>query len=132
VRALDTNILVRMVLADDAAQTQAVKTLFLECRRNSEAMFVSHVVLCELVWVLWAVYHEPKSAVAKTLDEMLLSPDFFFEDLRQVQSAQLQWADGHADFADYLIGAIAAGQNCRDVVTFDRGLAETTGFTVLR
>jgi predicted nucleic-acid-binding protein len=40
--------------------------------------------------------------------------------------------DGRGDFADYAIGEMCLAAGCQDCVTFDRGLKDAAGFTLLR
>ena len=49
-RAVDTNLLVRLVTRDDVRQTAAAEAFV------ASGAWVSHVVLVEAMWVLAAVY----------------------------------------------------------------------------
>ncbi|MCK7494419.1 MAG: hypothetical protein MZW92_26990 [Comamonadaceae bacterium] len=50
--ALDTNVLVRYVVQDDAAQLAAAKRLISRCVAEGLALFVPVTVVLELEWVL--------------------------------------------------------------------------------
>ena len=130
-RAIDTNILIRALVSDEPGQFEAVKSLIRESERADEVLYVTTVVLTELVWVLRQRYRLNRSALADRLDQLLASPTFQLERELVVAQALDQYRRGRADFADYLIGAIAQEAGCRDTVTFDQKLRETPGFTVL-
>ncbi|MGH8219339.1 MAG: PIN domain-containing protein [Steroidobacteraceae bacterium] len=49
-RAVDTNILVRLIVRDDPAQVRAAEEFI------ASGAWVSHLVLAETTWVLDAVY----------------------------------------------------------------------------
>jgi predicted nucleic-acid-binding protein len=49
--AIDTNVLVRFLVEDDAVQTAKVTSLFEQEIADGSTLFVSDVVLCETVWV---------------------------------------------------------------------------------
>ncbi len=49
-RAVDTNVLVRLLARDDAAQAEAAEAFV------AGGAWVSHVVLVETIWVLESVY----------------------------------------------------------------------------
>jgi len=70
-RGLDTNVLVRYLAADDKKQLAAAEQIIEECRRNREPLFLSAIVLCELVWVLARSYDQPKSALVDALEQIL-------------------------------------------------------------
>ena len=130
-RAIDTNILVRLFTSDDAKQFEAVKTLVRKSEERNEILFVSILVLVEMIWVLSRQYCMSRSVLVDRLDQLMASPIFQIERELLVAHAVDQYRRGPADFADYLIGAVAEDAGCRDTVTFDRKLREAPGFTIL-
>jgi len=71
--ALDTNILVRIVAADDAQQTATAHTLI-----SSQACFVTLTVALELEWVLRSLYASPREKIAYALESLLGLPSLHF------------------------------------------------------
>ena len=69
--ALDTNVLVRLVLRDDDAQAERARQLFDAHADVDESLFVSDVVLAEFAWVLRSRYELPSAAIATALGAML-------------------------------------------------------------
>ena len=65
-RAIDTNVLVRLLARDDAAQAAAADAFI------SPGAWVSHLVLVETVWVLGSVYERTSTQLMSAI-EMLLS-----------------------------------------------------------
>jgi predicted nucleic-acid-binding protein len=99
--AVDTNVLARLLLNDDAAQYQRAKDLF-----KSRQMFTAPVtVMLELVWVLQA-YDCTAERIASGLTALLDLPSY---------------ASG-MDFADALHLALCADQP--GFVTFDKAFAK--------
>ncbi len=96
--AADTNVLVRLLVADDPAQTRRAFT-YLEARRP---LWVSTVVLVETVWVLTAVYGWSKAQVLAMLETASNSRDFAFQSVETVRAAIAVYASGKADFSDCL------------------------------
>ncbi|MCU0536095.1 MAG: type II toxin-antitoxin system VapC family toxin [Hydrococcus sp. Prado102] len=125
---LDTNVLIRYLTRDDEHQwMQAVKLI-----QKEERCFVTNIVLCEIVWVLRGKpYHFNKDEILTTLETMLQSPIFEFENRSVVYQALQRTKQGRADFSDYLIGALAHQAGCSQTVTFDRKLREEQGFHCL-
>lgn len=63
--ALDTNVLVRLVMADDPAQAGRARGLFEAHADADGSLFVSDVVLAEFAWVLKSRYALPREAIAR-------------------------------------------------------------------
>lgn len=125
---LDTNVLVRYLTKDDEAQWQQARQLI----ESGEQFFVANIVLCEIVWVLRGKpYQYNKEEILETLEEMLHSPAFEFENRSCVYQALQRAKKGRADFSDYLIGALARTTGCQETVTFDRKLKDEKGFRCL-
>jgi predicted nucleic-acid-binding protein len=94
---LDTNVWVRYVTNDDAAQAaQAVRLI-----TTATAIFVPKTVLLELEWVLRAVYGLSSEAVERALLHILGLPMVQPEQPEAVAAA-LAHARGGLDFADAL------------------------------
>ena len=72
--AVDTNVLVRLLVADDPAQTRRALA-YLEARRP---LWVSTVVLVETVWVLTAVYGWSKAQILAMLETASQQPGLCF------------------------------------------------------
>jgi len=131
VRALDTNVLVRYLTADEPVQARAAERFIEVCRKNEEPLFISILVLCETAWVLARTYRQPKAEVIRTLEQIIETNLFIIERDDLVRRSIEQFRLGKANFADYLIGNIARNAGCTDTVTFDRALAASPEFTVL-
>ena len=118
--ALDTNVLARYLLADDANQTRAARALI----EDTEAEFwVPITVVLELAWVL-RTKEVPGGEIAARLRELLTlrsmhpqMPDAVFQALR--------WAEQGLDPADALHLALS-GKASR-FLTFDAALARHAG-----
>jgi predicted nucleic-acid-binding protein len=121
--ALDTNVLVRLLLNDDAEQAARARELFEANAGNDAALFVSDVVLAELAWVLRSRYAQPSSTIALALRALLGNATLAWQSREAaVQALRLYDADPGADFADCLIVALAGAHGCEATATFDRGM----------
>ena len=130
-RSLDTNVLVRYLAADDPRQLAAAEGLIEECRNANEPLYLTALVLCELVWVLSRSYGQPKAAVVEALDQILQMEQFRIEHDALVRRSLELYREGKANFSDYLIGEISRQAGCRDTVTLHRALKGAAGFTLL-
>jgi predicted nucleic-acid-binding protein len=127
---IDTNVLVRYLIRDDAEQTRrAVRFLEHECT-NEDRGILNAVVLTELVWVLESVYRYQRPQIAIVIDGLLHTTQLKIEDSEDVSAALREYARG-ADFTDALIAAINRRLGCVHTVTFDRKAARRPGFLAL-
>jgi predicted nucleic-acid-binding protein len=127
--ALDTNVLVRFLIEDDAQQAAAARAL-LEAARNRETpCFVSDVVMCETVWVLSRSYRLPRDEIVAVLRRLLSARPLVFDSRPRLSAALARFEIGRGDFADYLIREDAGSRGCEAVFTFDSELLRETGFS---
>jgi len=128
VKALDTNVLVRLLVADDRAQTQRVTDLLEAGERAGEVFLVPTLVLLELAWVLASAYGCSRAEVIDALEQLTMMPVLRLEGLDAVHRAIAMARQGKLDIPDVLIGCCAAAGGCTSVLTFDRSAARSDLF----
>ncbi|MEO8336743.1 MAG: type II toxin-antitoxin system VapC family toxin [bacterium] len=126
--ALDTNVLVRYLVEDDARQTALVAALIDRAIADDESLYVSHVVACETVWVLSVAYKVGRREIAAVLRNLFRARHLSFDSVDQLIRALDAYEAGKGDFADYLIREHARAADCDTVATFDRALLKEKGF----
>ncbi|MGQ0641461.1 MAG: PIN domain-containing protein, partial [Gemmatimonadaceae bacterium] len=77
--AVDTNVLVRFLVEDDARQSAAAAALIERTVKSEDALYVSGIVLCETVWVLTVSYRVPRLDIVKTLQDVLRAKHLTFD-----------------------------------------------------
>ena len=104
--AVDTNVLLRRLLDDDAAQSARARRLF----DTEPEILITDVVLAEAVWTLEGRRYKASAAhVAEVVAALLAEPNVVFEDVAAVWSALEDFTVTNAvgatavDFADALI-----------------------------
>ena len=130
-KALDTNILARYLRDDDAAQSKRAAHFIRGAIQQNRPLFLNHVVLCELVWILSSVYNHSKQEIIDAIEAILLTGQFSIEDKPSVESALEDYKNSKADFADCLIGRRNQALGCEATLTFDRRLKAVNTFDVL-
>ena len=118
-RALDTNILVRLLVEDDPDQVRIAKLLL------EEPALVGSGVLMETAWVLRSTYKQPRTAIAAALLALLDVPTIHVVDEAQVRWAIGRYRDHGADLADML--HIVAAKGASRFASFERHLAAQAG-----
>ena len=128
---IDTNVLVRFLVRDDAAQFEKARRLIRREVAAEGGVLVSLVVLAETVWVLRRRYSLQKTEVMETISGLLEAAELQFEDEPAVEETLYVWKDSAADFADCLIGAHERRLGCRATATFDANAVKLAGFVGL-
>jgi len=125
--ALDTNVLVRYVVRDDADQFAAAEKLIRRVVSEGSSLFVPVTVVLELEWVLRSTFGFSKNDVLRTLSSLFSAAELSFESERALEVALHLYRDGPADFADCLHVALAAQAGEQPLWTFDKGAARLQG-----
>jgi predicted nucleic-acid-binding protein len=125
-RAIDTNVLVRLLVRDDPRQI-AKSEKFVK-----GGAWVSHLVLAETLWVLEAVYDRSETQIAEAVERLLSHDDLVLQD-ESVVAASLRHfrTNARVGFSDCLIVEIARKAGHRPVGTFDKNLARLPDAQVL-
>jgi predicted nucleic-acid-binding protein len=122
VRAVDTNVLVRLLARDDAAQVAAAEA-FVE-----NGAWVSRLALAETVWVLTAVYELDARSIVTTIEMLLNHRSLVLEEPEVVSNALQQFRRSSAlGFSDCLLLEMARKAGHLPLGTFDRGLGRLPG-----
>ena len=125
---LDTNVLVRYLVQDDPVQTRKANSLIDRAALQDSAMFINHVVMCELAWVLGRGYGYARTEVAEVIEKILLGRQFEIERRDLIWTALADFKSSRADFADCLIGVTNNLAGCEATLTFDRSAVSLRAF----
>ncbi|NKL36936.1 PIN domain-containing protein [Rhizobium leguminosarum bv. viciae] len=115
---VDTNILARAVLQDDAEQGRAAAKLL----RKASLIAVSLPSLCELVWILRRGASLSKEDVSQTIHDLLNAGNVAMN--RPAVEAGLAMLEAGGDFADGVIAHEGAWLGGESFVSFDRQAVE--------
>jgi len=115
-RAVDTNLVVRYLVADDDDQFRRAVAVF-----EGGNLLVATTVILETEWVLRGIYRFSPDAIAAALKSIAGLPGVRIEDAERLSTA-LNWMAAGMDFADAV--HLAGAQDCDAFVTFDRQLAK--------
>ena len=121
-RAVDTNVLVRLITRDDARQAAAADA-FVE-----RGAWVSVLALAEAMWVLDSVYERNAADLANAVEMLLNHKDLILQDSDAVAEAlSLFRSRSTLGFSDCLLRQLARKAGHLPLGSFDRGLARVEG-----
>jgi predicted nucleic-acid-binding protein len=127
---LDTNVLVRYIMHDDAKQARLAAKLIESLNEDSPG-FISLVSIIELSWVLESAFGLSRSQIVQVFQNLMAVDVFKLDRVAVVAAAVRGYGEGKADFADYLIERSSAQAGCTRTMTFDKTAAKTGGMTMV-
>lgn len=127
----DTNVILRMFVDDNPRQAQASRAMAASPERLADPILITPLVLAEIEWSLRSNFSFSKLEILDAFDQILGNLAFAVDEREAAEAAIEEWRGGAADFADYLIGAMARERGARTTMTFDRKAARTATFTLL-
>lgn len=121
-RAVDTNVLVRLVTRDDARQVAAAEAFVVN------GAWVPHLALAEATWVLASVYERGPEAIATAVEMLLNHQHLTLQDGDAVAAAVDQFRRRPAaGFSDCLMVEVTRKAGHGPLGTFDRDLGKLDG-----
>ena len=121
-RAVDTNVLVRLATRDDAKQVAAAEAFI------ATGAWVSHLVLVEAMWVLASVYDLGPADIATAVEMFLNHRDLSLQDADVVTAALTHFRKRpKLGFSDCLVLEVARKAGHVPLGTFDRELSKLDG-----
>lgn len=121
-RAVDTNVLVRLITRDDIRQVASADQ-FVE-----KGAWVSHLALAETTWVLASAYERSAAEVATAVELLLNHRELTLQDPEVVAAALAIFKERPAvGFSDCLLLEIARKAGHLPLGTFDRDLGKLDG-----
>jgi predicted nucleic-acid-binding protein len=120
--AVDTNVIVRLIVRDEARQLAAAENLL------RKGIWISSVVVTETVWVLGSVYGFGRDDISGAIRMMLDLENGELEDRAVVSAALVRFSNTpRVGFEDCLVLETARSKGHMPLATFDRALARMTG-----
>jgi predicted nucleic-acid-binding protein len=118
--AVDTNVLLRLIVGDDIEQLNVVEELL-----AAEDIYLLATVVLELEWVLRSRYRFDRKQISDALMSVFALPRVSVE-----RQAAVEWAVGRytkgGDFADFIhLACVPPGLDA--FVSFDRAITSAAG-----
>jgi predicted nucleic-acid-binding protein len=121
-RAVDTNVLVRLMTRDDTKQVAAAEAFV------ANGAWVPHLAVAEATWVLASVYDRDPDDIATAVDMLLSHEHLTVQDSETVAAAAAQFRQQpRVGFSDCLMVEVARKAGHTPLGTFDRNLAKIDG-----
>ena len=121
-RAVDTNVLVRLIVRDDPTQVEKAEAFV------AHGAWVSQIVLAETVWVLESVYGLDRAQIATVVTMLVEHDRVTLQDEDVIRSAHSAFERNRSvGFTDCLVVEAARKAGHRPVGTFDKAMSRIEG-----
>lgn len=117
---IDTNVLVRLLTADEPGQYDRSLSLF----RDEVAIFLSETVVLETEWVLRAAYELNRAEICRAFRWLFGLPNVTLAHPGRMAWA-IDWHESGLDFAAAL--HLSCSQHCQTMKSFDQALIARSG-----
>lgn len=124
--ALDTKVIVRYLVEDNAGHAEAARALLYRLTPDSPG-FICREVIFEVAWVLERSYGFPRTQVAEALMDLTASDTLVVENSDDVAAAAHRFRQGGAGFSDLMILSATERAGATPFYTFDKELASIPG-----
>jgi predicted nucleic-acid-binding protein len=130
--SLDTNVLVRFIVKDDAAQYSLAAGLIYQAKATGQRTVATTLVVLECEWVLRSAYRYSKIQILSVLNTLIEAGDVSVEDRPVLEKALDLWEQSAAHFANCLILAHSRALGCSTLYTFDKHASKLANCCLLR
>ena len=122
-KGIDTNIIIRLLLQDDAEQFAKARKL-METASFEDQLFVNLVVATETIWVLESSAGVAPELARSTIGAFLAAPEIRVPEQTVFRNWQQALNMKHQDWSDIIIAAINLENGCDFTYTFDKSAAK--------
>ncbi len=118
---LDTNIIIRLITADDKIKQEKAALLFEKIKEGRITAFIHDVIFAEIVFVLVSkkLYSLPKRKIQALLLPIVNLTNIKFDSKKKIKRALELFVQYDIDFEDALITAHAENEKT-EIVSFDK------------
>jgi len=125
---LDTNIVVRFVMQDDARQAVVANRIFNEEISPVSKGYIASIVLCEAVWVLVRSFKLNRRNIATAVETLLQASSLEIEHRQCAWDALRDFKNNSADYSDCLLARVNRQNGAPSTLTFDQDASQLEYF----
>lgn len=125
--AVDTNVLLRLFVNDDATQAAKARALFDAQVDEDGSLWIADLVLAEVAWALARSYERPRSDIVAVMRALAANATVQLESAASIAEATDLYERGPADFVDCLFAVKAMALGCESLCSFDRKMKALPG-----
>lgn len=116
---LDANVILRYLTQDDAAKARRCEDLFHRTTSGKEPLYVTSLIIAEVVWVLEKAYKLPKASVADLIQKILNTPHIECDERDILMAAAGLYQLKNIDFIDVYNAIVMESKNITAIYSYD-------------
>ena len=118
---IDTDVIIRLLTADDEKRRQKAAVLFEKVSRNELILSTPDTAIADAVYVLSSpnLYHLPKGKIRDLLITLLAYPNFKVKNKQVVIQALHYYADKNLDFGDAVLVVLTQKSKEKTIYSYD-------------
>ena len=115
---IDANVILRFLTKDPPEMAERSARLMAKAERGEVSLYMSPLVLAEVIWVLKSFYRFSMTAIAHVIISLVSAPGIEVDNRELIIRAVELARDRNVDFADAYL-ALQAAEHGETVCTFD-------------
>lgn len=119
-RFVDTNVFLRFLVNDDSAKADACEALFQKAIAGDEDLFISDMVIAEIIWVLESYYELKKSDIRDCVEKILNTQNLRCPKKEIIISALSIYVEKNIDFIDAYNAFILKRDEINEIYSYDK------------
>ncbi|MGR3303493.1 MAG: PIN domain-containing protein [Candidatus Scalindua sp.] len=119
---LDTNIILRFLVADDTNKYERTKALFSLIESGRVTVDLEHTVIFEIIYVLKSYYKREKQEIYDAVIKIINLKNVRVKKKEMMKKALSIWKDKNMGLVDSQLIAMSASGDAKCIYSFDKGL----------
>jgi len=126
-KGIDANIILRYLTNDVPDQAEKVEKLLLQVETEKVTVYLSDIILADIVWTLEKYYKQPKSQVHKLITAILSLRGLHFSDKNLAFEALDVYVAQNVDWSDAFAASQMLKNNITEIYSFDKHFSRIAG-----
>ena len=119
-RFVDTNIFLRLMTNDIPEKANDCEEIFKKAVEKKETLFITHLVIAEIIWVLESYYELQKKEIQDKVEKILNTPNLICSDKNLILSAVALSSEKNIDFTDAYNACIIKDKGIEEIYSYDK------------
>lgn len=119
-RFVDTNIFLRFMVNDIPQQADACAALFRKVVAGEEALYITDMIVAEIVWVLESYYELSSGEVRTKVEKILNTPNLTCDNKEIIIRALALYDEKRIDYIDAYNACIIKTKGIGEIYSYDK------------
>jgi predicted nucleic-acid-binding protein len=117
---IDTNIFIRFLVNDIPQKADACEKIFKNAVAKKETLFITEMVIAEIIWVLESYYELPQPEVQEKVEKIINTPNLICPHKDLILNALTIYGENNIDYIDAYNALILKDKGIKEVYSYDK------------